>query len=163
MKPSPIRLVSSRLTPADIHGRKMVDAMHIDYSRNEHAWIGFVEGIERLSVAKGIDRTGAFMRWYVDRQPVRNLEAALAVINGETTLEAAMQAEERPKKVSLRSQIAEIDRELQMRAEVYPRKVAGRGMTQGMADIQVAHLQAVRDTLAWLQANEALIKQRLSY
>jgi hypothetical protein len=35
-------------------------------------------------------------------------------------------------------------------------------MRQGIADLQMAHLLAVRDTLLWLQANERLIKQRLA-
>jgi hypothetical protein len=65
-------------------------------------------------------------------------------------------------KISLRSQIAEIDRELGQRKLVYPRLVSCRGMRQGIADLQMAHLLAVRDTLLWLQANERLIKQRLA-
>lgn len=65
-------------------------------------------------------------------------------------------------KVSLASQIAEIDRELSQRAQVYPRLVATRKMTQSLADIQTRHLQAVRDTLAWLAENERTIKQRLA-
>jgi hypothetical protein len=154
---------NARLTPADITSRRMVDAIHIDYSRSESAWMGNVEGVPRLSVSKGRDRTGAFMRWYVDQKPVRDLEAALAVINGDVPLEAAMLQEEKPKpKISLSSQIAEIDRELSQRKAVYPRMVAGRGMRQGIADLQIAHLQAVRDTLAWLKENENMIKQRLA-
>lgn len=157
-------LAAAPLTPADIYGRKMIDAMHVDYSRSESAWIGRVEGIPRLGVARGNDRGGAFMRWYVDDKPVRDLAAALAVLNGETSLEAAMQSVEGPKhKTSLVSQIAEIDRELAQRRQVYPRLVAGRGMRQGLADLQIAHLTAVRETLVWLQQNEPLIKQRLSY
>lgn len=65
-------------------------------------------------------------------------------------------------KLSLASQIAEIDRELGQRKLVYPRLVASRGMRQSLADLQIAHLVAVRDTLIWLQANEALIKHRLA-
>jgi len=65
-------------------------------------------------------------------------------------------------KVSLASQIAEVDRELAQRKLVYPRMVAGRGMRQGIADLQMSHLQAVRDTLAWLKENENMIKQRLA-
>lgn len=66
-------------------------------------------------------------------------------------------------KVSLTSQIAEIDREIGQRRAVYPRLVASRSMRQSMADLQVHHLEAVRETLLWLQANELTIKQRLSY
>jgi len=65
-------------------------------------------------------------------------------------------------RISLASQIAEIDRELAIRREVYPRQVASRAMRQGIADLQIIHLQAVRDTLVWLQSNEPTIKQRLA-
>lgn len=65
-------------------------------------------------------------------------------------------------KVSLASQIAEVERELEQRKLVYPRLVASRGMRQGIADLQMAHLQAVRDTLVWLKENENMIKQRLA-
>jgi hypothetical protein len=160
---NPLADATGRLTPADIRGRKMTDAMHVDYSRSESAWLGNVDGIPRLSVAKGHARTGAFMRWYVDQKPVRDLDAALAVINGDISLEVAMQPEEKPKlRISLTSQIAEIDRELGQRKLVYPRLVASRGMRQGVADLQIAHLQAVRDTLVWLKENELMIKQRLA-
>lgn len=66
-------------------------------------------------------------------------------------------------KISLASQIAEIDRELAQRRSVYPRLVASKGMRQSIADLQVKHLEAVRETLVWLQENERSIKQRLSY
>lgn len=65
-------------------------------------------------------------------------------------------------KISITSQIAEIDRELAQRRQVYPRQVASRAMREGIANLQIAHLQAVRDSLVWLQANERLIKQRLA-
>lgn len=65
-------------------------------------------------------------------------------------------------RISITSQIAEIDREINQRKQVYPRLVASRGMRQGVADLQMAHLQAVRETLAWLAENERTIKQRLA-
>jgi hypothetical protein len=65
-------------------------------------------------------------------------------------------------KISLTCQIAEIDRELAKRREVYPRLVASRAMRQSYADLQIAHLKAARDTLAWLKTNERAIKQRLA-
>jgi hypothetical protein len=65
-------------------------------------------------------------------------------------------------KISLASQIAEVDRELGQRKLVYPRLVASRGMRQSIADLQIEHLRAARETLIWLQANERLIKQRLA-
>lgn len=65
-------------------------------------------------------------------------------------------------KISLTSQIDEIDRELAQRREVYPRLVAARKMRQSIADYQMARLEAVRATLQWLADSERLIKQRLA-
>lgn len=65
-------------------------------------------------------------------------------------------------KISLASQIAEIDRELGQRKLVYPRLVASLAMRQGIADLQMAHMIAVRETLTWLQQIEPVIKQRLA-
>jgi len=64
--------------------------------------------------------------------------------------------------LSLTSQIAEIDRELACRKLVYPPLIARRAMRESIAELQMAHLQAARDTLIWLQAHELTIKQRLS-
>lgn len=62
-------------------------------------------------------------------------------------------------KISLDQQIAEIDRELRMRDEVYPGLVARRKLRQAEADLHVARLRAVRDTLAWVRENEDTIKR----
>jgi hypothetical protein len=151
--------VSERLTPADIAGRKMTDAIHVDYSRASSAWMGNVEGVPRLSIAKGTDRGQTFVRWYVDSRPVRNLEAACAVINGEMTLEAATQPDLKPtKKYSLDAQITEIKRELAQRATVYPRMVQSRKLREGAAEYQTDTLKAALATLEWLQANEADVR-----
>lgn len=79
------------LTASDIQGRKMVDAMHIDYSRSSHTWMGSVEGVPRLSIARGIEDGKPYVRWYVDAKRVRDLQMALAVINGVMTLETALE------------------------------------------------------------------------
>lgn len=65
-------------------------------------------------------------------------------------------------KISLASQIAEIDRELTARADVYPRLIKTNRMRQSIADIQVKHLEQARETLTWLKENERMIKQRLA-
>lgn len=65
-------------------------------------------------------------------------------------------------RISLASQLHEIDRELEQRRQVYPRLIATKGMRQSIADLQIAHLQAVKDTLLWLKQNERSIKQRLA-
>jgi hypothetical protein len=66
------------------------------------------------------------------------------------------------KKISLTAQIAEVDRELAMRKEVYPRQIATRALRESHAEFQMTRMQAVRDTLAWLLENENLIKHRLA-
>lgn len=65
-------------------------------------------------------------------------------------------------KVSIKSQIAEVDRELGQRRQVYPRLVSNRTMRESVAELQIKHMEAVRETLVWLQDNERLIKQRLA-
>jgi cbb3-type cytochrome oxidase cytochrome c subunit len=68
---------------------------------------------------------------------------------------------EAARRVSLTSQIAEVQRELKMRADVYPRQVAARRMRQAEADLHVAHMRAVLATLKWLQANEDAIRAHI--
>ena len=65
------------------------------------------------------------------------------------------------KKLSLGAQLEEVDRELEQRRRVYPRLVAKGEMRQSIADEHVRRMVAVRATLAWLQENEATIKERL--
>lgn len=151
--------MTERLTPESIQGRKMIDAMHVDYSRSSSAWIGNVEGIPRLSMARGCDRGTQFIRWYVDTKPVRDLDCACAVINGDMTLEAAMQPDMKPaKKYSLDAQITEVRRELVQREKVYPRLIQSRKLKEGAAEYQTDTLKAVLATLEWLQANEADVR-----
>jgi hypothetical protein len=64
-------------------------------------------------------------------------------------------------KISLTAQIAEIDRELLQRREVYPRLVATRKLRESHAKFQTDRMEAVRATLQWLHENEMLIRQRL--
>lgn len=62
------------------------------------------------------------------------------------------------RKVSLASQIAEVDREIAMRRQVYGRKVNDRKMRQSEAELLIDRMQAVRNTLAWLKQNEADVR-----
>lgn len=64
-------------------------------------------------------------------------------------------------KISLNAQIEEVDRELALRKNFYAVEVAKGKMRQSVADMHFARMQAVRETLMWLQKNESLIKQRL--
>jgi hypothetical protein len=67
----------------------------------------------------------------------------------------------RPRR-SLTAQLQEVERELAMRARVYPQRVAARRMREGEADEHCLRLECVRDTLRWLQKNEARIKAALT-
>lgn len=61
-------------------------------------------------------------------------------------------------KISIIGQIAEAERELAMRHEVYPRRVANRQMRQGEADMLIARQEAIIKTLKWVQDNEPEIR-----
>jgi hypothetical protein len=61
-------------------------------------------------------------------------------------------------KIPLAGQIAEIKRELAMRANVYPRLVAERKMRQSEADLCISRMEAVLATLMFCQQYEADIR-----
>ena len=61
-------------------------------------------------------------------------------------------------KISLIGQIAEVDREIAKRHEVYPRMVAGGKMKMGEAELLIGRMQAVRASLTFLQEHEADIR-----
>jgi hypothetical protein len=53
-------------------------------------------------------------------------------------------------KFSLQAQIAEVDRELAARKDVYARLVATRKLRESHANYQLDLMRAVRATLVWL-------------
>jgi predicted site-specific integrase-resolvase len=63
---------------------------------------------------------------------------------------------------SVRQQIEEIDYELVQRKNVYARIASSDPKRKSELDYHVTRLEAVRDTLIWLQDHERLIKQRLA-
>lgn len=62
------------------------------------------------------------------------------------------------KRYSLKSQIAEVERELEQRAKVYPRLVSSRAMSQAEAEMHTAIMRSVLATLQWLHKNEEAIR-----
>lgn len=64
--------------------------------------------------------------------------------------------------VLIRQQIEEVEREIRMRGDVYPRWVRAGKMRQGEADEHTRRMVAVRDTLRWLLDHEAAIKAKVS-
>lgn len=155
-------MTDTKLTRADIigAGRKLVGAVHIDYSRSSSAWMGTVEGYPRLGLAHGTENRKPFQRWYIDSKPVRDLDAALAVLNGEKTLEAAVAEHEAkenppPKKYSIDAQIAEVEREIAMRKKVYGRMGFPNDYfkRQSEADMALEIMTNALETLKWARDN----------
>lgn len=62
-------------------------------------------------------------------------------------------------KFSIAAQLEEVQRELDQRATVYPRLVRSHSMRESVAAYHVARMEAVKQTLLWLQANETEIRQ----
>jgi hypothetical protein len=62
-------------------------------------------------------------------------------------------------KISLASQIAEVERELEWRRKNYPGRVSSRAMRDAEADLYLTHLEAALASLRWLQKNRARQKE----
>jgi hypothetical protein len=60
-------------------------------------------------------------------------------------------------KISLDDQIAEIDRELKLRETVYANHVMRKKMSQEKADLHMARMVAVLQTLIWLKTHREKI------
>ena len=60
--------------------------------------------------------------------------------------------------ISILGQIAEAERELAMRHQVYPRQVASGKMRQGEAEMLIQRQEAIIKTLRWVQINEPAIR-----
>lgn len=58
--------------------------------------------------------------------------------------------------ISLEDQIAAVAREISFRERLYPRWVEQKKLTQKTADLEVARMRAVRETLVNLQAPAGL-------
>jgi hypothetical protein len=61
-------------------------------------------------------------------------------------------------KISLGSQIAEVERELDWRRKNYPGRVSSRAMRDAEADLYITHLEAALASLRWLQKNRDAIE-----
>lgn len=65
--------------------------------------------------------------------------------------------------MDLEAMIKEVDRELAVRAHVYPNQVAAGRMREIAAHNQIERMKQVRILLDWMRDNGDTIKQRLSY
>lgn len=65
-------------------------------------------------------------------------------------------------KISIVSQIAEIDREIAIRMSFYPRQVQAGKMRQMEAEMLLDRAHAIRATLVFCQDNEADIRAYIS-
>ena len=61
-------------------------------------------------------------------------------------------------KISIAGQIAEVHRELALRQNVYPSRVAAGKMRQSEADLCLPRMRAVLDTLMFCQQHEPAIR-----
>ena len=62
-------------------------------------------------------------------------------------------------KITLPKQIAEVEREVQKRKDVYPRLVHSCKITQAQADYHLECMEAIKRTLEWLQENEQEVRE----
>ena len=62
---------------------------------------------------------------------------------------------------AITQQIEEVERELALRAKVYPNMVRRHQMRQSVADYHMARLRAVLDTLEWLSQNRTRVIAKL--
>jgi hypothetical protein len=62
------------------------------------------------------------------------------------------------KRYSLKTQIAEVERELAKRRGVYRSQVASRALTQEQADLQMGIMESVLETLRWLEKNQDQVR-----
>lgn len=62
------------------------------------------------------------------------------------------------RRFSLGQQIDEVDYELRQRNDVYPRLVGRGTLRPSEAEYHVARMQAVRETLLWLDRHEADVR-----
>lgn len=65
--------------------------------------------------------------------------------------------------IPLDRQIAAAEREVALRRNVYPHRIATGKMTQAEADRHIAEMEAVAKTLRWLQANEAVVRGAIDW
>ena len=146
------------LTRADIIGRQTTNACHFDSSK-EAVWTFGVEGVARLTACDVFTRkTKITVRtWSVDGTAVTDLDAALAVLNGVKKIEDALMSNQpapQPsptpparEKTTLSVQIAEIDREIKMREDVYARQVSAGKMRKSEMDYKINVMRDARDSL----------------
>src|SRR5690606_16691359 len=65
--------------------------------------------------------------------------------------------------VPLDRQIAAAEREVALRRNVYPHRIATGKMTQAEADRHIAEMEAIVATLRWLRANEAVVRGAIAW
>lgn len=61
-------------------------------------------------------------------------------------------------RISINQQLEEVEHELKMRREVYPRRVSKGAMSKRDMDYRTARMEAVKKTLLWVQENETAFR-----
>lgn len=151
--------IRAPLTREDIIGKPTTGATHIDVARGESAWFYGVEATPRLTVHDWSKRgVGCKRTFMVDGTAVRDLDVALAVINGTMTLEEALPQPEpppNPQKFSIDAQIEEVRYEIAQRKTVYERISSREPKRRSELEHHLKRMEAVLRTLEWVRDNRA--------
>lgn len=147
----------ARITRDTLRGAKVFSA-HLRVGGGGSGCMQTWPDYSQLSVFQGRDG----VRVSIDGKRVRDLDAALAVLNGELTLEEAMPQPQAPRKVSLDQQIDEIDYELKQRASVYPRIASSHPSRKSELEYHVTRMEAVRASLLFLREHEPTIREAIA-
>lgn len=67
------------------------------------------------------------------------------------------------KKYSLVAQIAEVERELEIRKRVYSGLVGARKMKEDEATIKMDTMRSVLETLRWIKENEQIVRDAIAF
>lgn len=138
-----------------LHMKLAKGGVHFQYRCKEHPRL-------RCIKARADRKSPNTMVFFCDEEEFPTLEAALAKLNGDPIPpppEAKMPEQPAPKKVSIGSQINEVDYELDQRRKVYPRIAMKEPGRKSELEYHVERMTAVRATLVWVSENEAAIRE----
>lgn len=146
-----------RLTPEMLIGCHMQTLYHADGSQF-FVWAHRCVEYPRLSrIVTTQRRSGERDEvWCVDDQPIGTRLKAIAAFNGDPIPEEPKPV---PEKIHIDAQIAEVRREIALRQSVHPEQVRRGKMKQSQADLHMAQIHAVLNTLEWIKLHEAEIRE----
>lgn len=153
------------VTVEQVKAAKWTASMHADLAKGGTLWVYGCEEHPRLAFSDlRQTRNDKAVRTFAcdDESFPTFLEAAVAALNGDPIPpppEPKMPEPQAPKKVSLAQMIEEVDYELHQRERVYPNIERKEPRRKSELAYHVERMTAVRDTLQWLQENEADVRE----